>query len=92
MLWKAFKPKDGKLSNPQLSLMPLKNHLKAEKKKLKVKYLPKHFTCLLQRTDKSTINIWYLRPQKTNQKRTHKKMIRTVSIRFKTENGVRKRT
>jgi len=35
--------------------MPLKNHLKAANKKLKLKYLPKHFTCFLRPTNKPTI-------------------------------------
>lgn len=35
------------MSNPQASLTPLKNHLKQLKKKLNVKYFPKHRTCFL---------------------------------------------
>ena len=44
----ASSPKDGKLSKPQESPTPLKNHLKQFQKKLMLKYFPRHLTCLLQ--------------------------------------------
>lgn len=55
MLWRllfyvlayAFNPKMGKLSKPQLSPMPLQNHLKRLQRKLPPKNLPRHATCFL---------------------------------------------
>jgi hypothetical protein len=62
MFWKAFKPKDGKLSNPQLSPMPLKNHLKQLKRKLMVNHLPKHLTCFLHTMNNMPSNYRWFRP------------------------------
>ena len=43
----SVKPKVGKLSNPQESPIPLKNHLKQLQTKLMLRYFPRHLTCFL---------------------------------------------
>jgi hypothetical protein len=45
---KAARPRVGKLSKPQESPTPLKNHLKQLHIKLMLKYLPRDCTCFLQ--------------------------------------------
>lgn len=45
----SIRPKMGKLSNPQASPMPLKNHLKQLHSKEMLKYFPRQWTCFLYR-------------------------------------------
>lgn len=44
----AARPRVGKLSKPQESPTPLKNHLKQLQKKLMLRYFPRLRTCFLQ--------------------------------------------